>query len=339
MIDFTNCERNFFKAYGGGNGSKINIRYNGKPYMLKFNPKPDRRVSYANSYASEYLSCHIVQSLGIPAQNTLLGIYRQNGKTYNVVACEDFNQNGYQLMEFAKLKNTCIDSSKNGYGVELQSILDSIDEQKLIEPQKLKEFFWDMFIVDSLLGNFDRHNGNWGVLVNENLQLAQIAPIYDCGSCLYPQLSLQNIPAIISNQEEIEQRIFVFPNSAIKLNDIKINYFDFISSLDNKDCIAALLRIKQKINMEKITDIINSAPLISEQQKEFYITMLNARKERIIDYSWNKYFQLLKDQILALSKQGFSDNEIERKLLPTLPGNSYNEKKQILIFGYKQITK
>lgn len=48
-----------------------------------------------------------------------------------------------------------------------------------------------MFIVDALLGSFDRHNGNWGVLVDEERQTAEIAPIYDCGSCLYPQLGIQ----------------------------------------------------------------------------------------------------------------------------------------------------
>ena len=42
MIDFTNCERNRFRAYGGANGNKINIRYQGKSYMLKFPPKPRR---------------------------------------------------------------------------------------------------------------------------------------------------------------------------------------------------------------------------------------------------------------------------------------------------------
>ena len=36
MIDFTNCEINKFKYYGGKNGGKICIRYNDEDYMLKF---------------------------------------------------------------------------------------------------------------------------------------------------------------------------------------------------------------------------------------------------------------------------------------------------------------
>lgn len=38
MIDFTQCEVNKFRAYGGANGNKINIRYQEEGYMLKFPP-------------------------------------------------------------------------------------------------------------------------------------------------------------------------------------------------------------------------------------------------------------------------------------------------------------
>ena len=117
MIDFTNCERNRFRAYGGANGNKINIRYQGKSYMLKFPPKPRRggEMSYTNGCVSEYLGCHIFASLGFRVQETLLGTYTDNkNKEKLVVACGDFTEGGKQLIEFAKLKNTCIDSELNG---------------------------------------------------------------------------------------------------------------------------------------------------------------------------------------------------------------------------------
>ncbi len=39
--------------------------------------------------------------------------------------------------------------------------MDAIDKQQYVSPVALRKFFWDMFIADALLGNFDRHNGNW----------------------------------------------------------------------------------------------------------------------------------------------------------------------------------
>ena len=83
----------------------------------------------------------------------------------------------------------------------------------------------------------DRHNGNWGLLVNEEEQSVEIAPIYDCGSCLYPQLDLPHMAEVLNSQEEIDRRIYVFPASAVEEHGVKIPYFDFISSLRCQMCI------------------------------------------------------------------------------------------------------
>ncbi len=69
-IDFTNCELDKFKVYGGANGSKRGILYNGESYMLKFpaETKINKGISYSNSTVSEYIGCHIYNLLGIPVK-------------------------------------------------------------------------------------------------------------------------------------------------------------------------------------------------------------------------------------------------------------------------------
>ena len=300
MIDFTPCEVNKFKAYGGANGNKIHIRYQGKGYMLKFPPVPGRSkaMNYTNSCISEYLACHIYESLGIRAQETLLGTYTdRKGNEKVVVACRDFTDEGKRLIEFAQLKNTCIDSEQNGYGTELSSIMAAIDEQTLIQQDELKAFFWDMFIVDALLGNFDRHNGNWGILVNEGEQTAEIAPVYDCGSCLYPQLAVKEMQGVLEREEEIDKRIFVYPTSAIEEQDKKVSYFEFISSLKHQGCNAALKRIHARIDMERINRLVEDVPFLEPVQREFYRIMIQERKEKILDYSMEL---LLKQEELGI---------------------------------------
>jgi len=289
MIDFTNLPiRN--KTYTGANGSKISVMYNNELYMIKFPsvPKKNKDMSYANGCISEYLGCHIFESIGIPVQETLLGTYTKNGKEKIVVACKDFTSPNTVLQDFASLKNTIIDSEHNGYGVELSDIMKTIEEQTAIEPNKLKEWFWDMFIVDSFIGNWDRHNGNWGFLYNYGTDEIKLAPIYDCGSCLYPQADEEIMKNVLENAKERDMRIFSIPLSGIKIDNQKINYFNFISSLENADCNAALLRIVPKINMGKINSIIDETPYISELQKKFYKTMLAERKEKILDFSLNR---------------------------------------------------
>ena len=139
-----------------------------------------------------------------------------------------------------------------------------------------------------MVGNFDRHNGNWGFLINESLKKIEIAPIYDCASCLYPQLTDERITQIINDEEEMEARVFVFPTSAIKINDKKINYFEYISSLENEDCNQALLRIFPRINIKEINCIIDQTPFISDIRKDFYKKIIQMRYEMILQYSYEK---------------------------------------------------
>lgn len=175
-MDFANLPRKN-KTYAGANGSKIAVMIGSEQYMLKFPAAPsiNKNLSYANGCISEYLGSHIFEIVGIPVQETMLGTFTKNGKKKIVVACKDFTTYDTVLQDFASLKNTIIDSVYNGYGTELSDILTAIDEQQAVDPTELKRRFWDMFIVDALIGNWDRHNGNWGFLYNGRTDEMKIA--------------------------------------------------------------------------------------------------------------------------------------------------------------------
>ena len=293
MVDFTNCEINNYKYYGGKNGGKICVVYNNEDYMLKF-PNINEGISehgYSNSCFSEYIVCNIFKTLGLNTQDTILGTYNMNGNEKVVVACKDFTSNNNVLKQFAELKNSQIETSKNGYGTELSEVIETIENQLIYDVNKLKDFFWQMFIADSLVGNFDRHNGNWGFLINESLKKIEIAPIYDCASCLYPQLTDEIIAEIINNEEEMKARVYVFPTSSLKVNDKKINYYEYISSLQNEDCNKALVKLFPKIDLVKINSIINDTPFISNIRKEFYKKILKLRYDEILKVNYNKLVQ------------------------------------------------
>lgn len=286
VIDFTQLPRRN-KMYAGANGSKISVMFEGEQYMLKFPSlaTKNKDLSYSNSCFSEYLGCQIYESIGIPVQKTMLGIYTVKGKEKIVVACSDFTEPGIILQDFASLKNQMIDSERNGYGTELSDILYTFDEQNAIDRTTVMERFWDMFIVDALIGNWDRHNGNWGFLYDTRTDKMELAPVYDCGSSLYPQADVKIMESVLANESEMNYRIFEIPTSAIMLNGKKIKYFDFISSLQNEDCNHALKRIVPRIHMAEIRTLIMETPFISGLQKQFYLTMLKKRKERILDFS------------------------------------------------------
>lgn len=289
VIDFTDMQKRN-KAYAGANGKKISVLYDGEQYMLKFPSmaKKNPDMSYSNSCFSEYLGCRIFEIAGVPVQKTLLGTFTVNGTEKIVVACGDFTRPGIVLQDFASLKNQIIDSERNGYGTELSDILHTITAQTAIDAARLLDRFWDMFIVDALIGNWDRHNGNWGFLYDAASDTIELAPVYDCGSSLYPQADDEIMQSALTNKGERDYRIYEIPLSAITLGGKKIGYFDFISSLRDEGCNRALRRIVPQIDMDKIRELIYNTPFLSDLQRQFYLTMLAERKMKILDFSLKK---------------------------------------------------
>ena len=290
-MDFSNCKRIINKAYSGANGKKISVLFEGKQYMLKFPPsgynKPTE-LSYTNSCFSEHIGSNIFNICGIKAQNTMLGKYEINRKIKIVCACEDFTAEGSILYDFCSIKNTIIDSEHEGAGTELIDILETIEKQQFLNSEYLLQFFWDMFIIDALIGNFDRHNGNWGFLYNPLEHVSEIAPVFDCGSCLLPQADEKVMDKVLSNEDKLNSRIYRFPTSAIHYKGKKINYYDFLSSMINEDCNIALKRMLTKIDLSRINSFIDNDYYLTEKQKTFYKYYIQQRYEKILLAAYRK---------------------------------------------------
>lgn len=164
--------------------------------------------------------------------------------------------------------------------------------------------FWDTFVIDAFLGNFDRHTGNWGYLVNEDEKKVILAPVYDCGACLYPMVSDDGIKSILNDEEKINERIFDFPKSAFSLDGRRLDYH---TSLNSGQFIAedmALLRIVPRVDVSKINEIISETPEIYPLRQDFYKIMIEKRFEKILQPA----FLLAKERVSE--KIGCKQNQI-----------------------------
>ena len=278
MINFTNCKEEF-NNYKGSEKKKTLI-YDNKKYLVKF-PDPirekNRNISYINNSFSEYIGSNIFKIVGFEVQNTILGYYNFNGKEKIVCACEDFTDENNILYEFESLALSSNPDKK--IDSELKDIIDVLSENKnLINVTKTKEKFYDMFIIDSIIGNTDRHNGNWGFLLNKETKEIRFSPIYDCGSCLNPildDLEIQNM-----SLEEFKN-LALNTHSCIKENGRKINSMSYLKSMSNVDCNNAIIRIFKDINILKINNFIDSIEGINEIRKDFYKKIINYRYDII----------------------------------------------------------
>ena len=274
-MDFSRCKLS--GKYYGGSEKKLGIVLDGAEYMLKF--RKETAFGIRNNHFSEYIGSHIFAALGFRAQETYLGTYRDS----QVVACRDFNVGGVQFVPFNDVGESTLDQDKESYQYEYEDIMWMLmDNSKLTNVKETVEMFWRIFIVDALLGNFDRHGGNWGFLKKDNQY--SLAPVFDNGACLFPNMTdEEEMLRVIHSEEETDKRIFNFPTSQIRLYGRKSSYYEVIRSLEFAECSRALAYVYRQIDMDKLETIIDETPMLSEVQRLFYKHMLRARYKKIIE--------------------------------------------------------
>ena len=265
----------------GGSERKLGILINDEPYMLKF--QKNTKFGKRNNHLSEFLGSHIFELLGFNVHKTYLGKY----KGEFVVACKDFVINGYEFVPFNDVGESTIETDKETYQYTYEDIVLLLEKnRKITNVDETISIFFEMYIVDALLGNFDRHGANWGFLKKENKY--QLAPIFDNGSCLFPQLVNEDeMNYILNNENELNERIYKFPTSQIKLGNKKSSYYEVISSLKYKECNEALIKIYPKVDINKIGELINSLD-ISTIHKNFYTSIIMERYKKILKHSYDK---------------------------------------------------
>ncbi len=296
LLDFTDCPKLDVRQYDGAS-YKYAVLYNNDVYLLKFEEYPRRKknLSHTGHHISEHIGSQIFKSMGLPTQETLL--VKRGDKI--AVACKDFRSPGIQINSFAGLIKR---SSENAQEDHLEDTLETIRTQKFLDKNLVMERYWNMFVVDAFIANTDRHNGNWSYLVNEFTNEVTLAPIYDCGSSLFPLLTEEDMSNCLKNESIMKQLSSNEPCSTIRYKGAKINFLDFCRNYENSDFLAAVKRIVPRINMDNIKAIITNTPVITDTRKEFLVNLLTLRKELLLEPALKRAIKAEKEIPFTISK-------------------------------------
>lgn len=329
LIDFNDCQT-FLNNYEGAD-TKLKISLENEIYMLKLGRKLDSdegklsiQASYSSSPVSEYIGCHAFSLAGIPVQETKLGTY--NGHV--VVACKDFIQQrsdseNVSLIEFNKLQSSFLQGkSPAGRTPALGNVLHIFAEHPYLDSirEQAADRFWKTFAVDSIVGNFDRHAGNWGYIYNGSIdRIIDLAPVYDCGSSFYPKLNEHGMLEFVRDPDLLRQRVLTFPTAALMVDGKKARYHEFLLSEEGKPAREALLDISKTFDMSKFLQFIAETPGLTELQREFYSTLIAIRNEMIIEPA----LDLARQEELARSKEGIGIDALMEQLAEPVESRFY----------------
>lgn len=295
LREFDSYETVIGRMYGGATGSKIAVKFRDKVWMLKscqnlkLKEYHNVEISYANDPVTEYIGSHIYGLVGIPVHETVLGLY--HGKLSVLCSDKAFPNKLYEFREFRNnLMCPDIVQSSSGMSTELSDIFEIIEKFPYLDKESVYTRFWQMFVIDALIGNTDRNNGNWGFLLKDNK--FELYDVYDCGACLNNKRSeAQMLEDIKSGRLESIAFNYTFN---YRENKKRINPFKFIERHLDNPYIRETLDLINNIDFNDIEKLLNSLrPVITETQENWYCSILRLRYDRLKDLS-NKRLSTLK---------------------------------------------
>lgn len=278
MIDITNIPPNN-RVYNGTT-KKYGVTIDNVDYIVKF-PKGNDMSVYC-----EYIASNIIRLLGIECHEVFLV------KCNNVIVdlIKDFTSGSqYSLHSYKDTKQSSEDTDIDTKEYTYNDILYLMDKHlKMDDTSRIdaKRKFWTMFICDAIMGNRDRHWGNWGYITNGNGNY-RFAPLYDNGAGLFPGV-MQVINEYTNTKIRksfLYDRIFVFPASLFKIKrpdrSYRSNYAEMFKDLRvNKIFGEEVLKFKNNISYTRLFEIAHSVCnklMIPPQFKRFYIEIVTLR--------------------------------------------------------------
>lgn len=309
MVDFSDCPySNRHGQYGGQAGDKDGIIYEKEYWIIKYpkatkDMKGDNLPSYTTSPLSEYIGSHIYGVLGFDVHETLLG--ERNNQI--VVACKDFRKKYEDLAEIRMIKNaanrqiqeysgTNIPLSATGDSVNLEELLLHFAVNPLMQSTEIVCRFWECAVVDILIDNNDRNNGNWGLLCDEETGVRRLAPVYDNGNSFNNKMSEEQIEKRLQEPLEKLRNESIGSRTAYLYNGHILSAKKLLN-LDIPELQEAVTRVVPVIGMkmkdiagviEDIPECYHGKAVCSPRRKSFYIKTLEARYEELLLPAYRK---------------------------------------------------
>ena len=179
----------------------------------------------------------------------------------------------------------------------IEDVMDVIEHSPLLQDrEKMKSYFWNMFVVDAFIGNSDRHLDNWGLIESTDGKISP-APVYDCGSALSPLKSDEKKAQLLEDENAFKQEEYNL-NSVYRMNGKRILYHEIFKN-PPEDLRRAIQRIVPRIKAAsaRIDDLIDRTEGLSDISKEYMKKSLALRREQILLPSLKKCNE--KDQTAA----------------------------------------
>lgn len=276
-----------------GADDKYWIYKNLQKYLMKDSSYNKRRKQPSYSPYCEHIASSFINYLGYRAHKTYLATFENR----HVVLCKDLFQNSTEFEPFKSLHQSSVDTDLSGKEYTYKDVLYILSNITNGDTKELLHDFWKMFIMDAILGNRDRHEGNWG-FCRENDKVT-FCTLFDHGACLYPDVDLSKWVT----QDFIYERTYTIPASQFKMwrEDItdramRTNFYEVIlQCIESEEEIFMQEFEKVKLQEQRVLDFLTNF-------NDSYVPNEFMRFVKVIIYCRFNCLILLKDFDIIIKK-------------------------------------
>lgn len=223
-------------------------------------------------HVSECIAYDPAKLIELPCAKFEIGSYkgREGSMSYNIIAHE----------EMALIEGIyCISLMYHGFDAEL--LMDVQTQQKYsldmiktaLEPLGLFNDFLPILVFDFLIGNTDRHQSNWALILEEDL--LSISPLYDNSSSLCAYVKESRIKDYLGNDKLLwKSLIDTKSKSLIRItsNDIKqpthLTMVEFLKRNYYEQTISIEKKIEALVTEHTVYDILDKyKEALTEERK------------------------------------------------------------------------
>ncbi len=291
VIDFSSWNIYDGAAEGSGRSEKLWLQSNdGQIGLFKF-PKID---PVSNSETTEHISEHLAHKLGnilnVPTARVDIGTYNGRIGSMSYFVCEDEEQlrEGIWFIsaKYPKYNVETMQDEEDGRYYCLDHIFDSL-------PTYFSNKVWiQMLLFDFVIGNSDRHQSNWAILVKikfkEELSVrVRRCPLYDNGSSLCCYVNEEELPNLLGkDKNRFEALVDSKSRSLTRIDGSKKRlptHREVVRHLLNKYSVAKEVAFDfiDRLNKDKIDLSLSEydESILPKDKKELISRFLNRKME------------------------------------------------------------
>lgn len=230
-------------------------------YILKFGRYDATKDIQICDYISEYIGCKIAKKLGYSVQEVELGYY--NGRECVVVKFFGQVPITFKGLGYSTVNGEKLHTRDERYDLDWLLGL-KMSNKFAISQTKYTDWVWSVFFLDMFIGNYDRHEGNWGFLKQGNKKIP--SPLFDMGASLFSR-EMNNV--INWDDGKIKNEIETRVRSSVLYKGKKRGYFQLLEIYTkNKDVKMKLISFINNVekNIDSFEDIY---AVVKEYNKKY----------------------------------------------------------------------